>query len=71
MKKTIIIIIITAVITGVISIGCTYAATSYAISANKIGYLDNSSLGADNVQAAIDGTCTKVDTRLGSLEKNK
>ena len=71
MKKTIIIIIITAVITGVISIGCTYAATSYAISASKVGYLDNSSIGVDNVQAAIDGTCTKVDTRLSSLEKNK
>ena len=71
MKKTIIIIIITAVITGVISIGCTYAATSYAISASKVGYSDNSSIGVDNVQAAIDGTCTKVDTRLGSLEKNK
>ena len=71
MRKTITAIIVTAVITGVISIGCTYAATSYAISANKIGYLDNSSLGADNVQAAIDGTCTKIDTRLSSLEKNK
>ena len=71
MKKTIMIIIITTLITGIISIGCTYAATTYAISATKIGYSDNSNLGADNVQAAIDGTCSKVDTRLGNIEKSK
>ena len=60
MKKTITVIIITAVITGIICIGGAYAATSYAISASKIGYTDNSSLGATDVQAAIDGTCTKL-----------
>lgn len=68
MKKTILIIIITATITGIISIGCTYAATTYAISASKVGYSDNSSLGAANVQAAIDGTCSKVNSRLSSIE---
>ncbi len=60
MRKTITAIIITAVITGIISIGGAYAATNYAISASKIGYTDNSSLGATDVQAAIDGTCTKL-----------
>lgn len=71
MKKTIMIIIITTLITGIISIGCTYAATTYVISASKVGYSDNSSLGAANVQAAIDGTCSKVNTVLNSkLDKS-
>ena len=49
----------------------TYAATNYAISANNIGYSDNSNLGAGNVQAAIDGTCSKVNEVLKSkLNKN-
>ena len=43
------------------------AATSYAISANNIGYTDNSSIGADNIQAAIDGTCTKFSTKLNNM----
>ena len=46
----------------------TYAATTYAISATKIGYSDNSNLGADNVQAAIDGTCTKFSSQLTNLK---
>ena len=46
------------------------AATSYAISANNIGYTDNSSIGADNVQAAIDGTCTKFSNQLTNLKKD-
>ena len=44
----------------------TYAATNYVISANNIGYSDNSNLGAGNVQAAIDGTCSKVNEVLKS-----
>ena len=73
MKK---IVITTYIILGML-ISCvmfglgTYAATNYVISANKISYSDNSNLGVDNVQAAVDGTCTKVDTRLSGLEKNK
>ena len=46
------------------------AATNYAISASKIGYTDNSSIGADNVQAAIDGTCTKFSNQLTELKKS-
>ena len=71
MKKSLKVSIIIAVITCIISISGSYAATNYAISANKIGYSDNSNLGVDNVQAAIDGTCSKVDTRLSNIEKGK
>lgn len=66
MKKAIIIISIIVMFGCVISISGSYAATTYAISANKIAYSDNSSLGADNVQAAVDGTCSKVNTILNS-----
>ena len=68
MKKTIMIIIVTAMITGTISIYGAYAATTYAVSATKISYSDNSNLGADNVQAAIDGTCTKFSSQLTNLK---
>ena len=44
------------------------ATTNYAISSTKIGYSDNSNLGADNVQAAIDGTCTKFSSQLTNLK---
>lgn len=71
MKKSLRITLIIATITSVISISGSYAATTYAINASNIGYTDNSSLGADNVQAAIDGTCSKVSTVLASkLDKN-
>ena len=60
MKKAIVIMSVIVTIGCIISIGGAYAATSYAISASKIGYTDNSSLGATDVQAAIDGTCTKL-----------
>ena len=70
MKKTIMIIIVTAMITGIISIYGAYAATNYAINASKIGYSDNSNLGVDNVQAAIDGTCTKFSRQLTNLKND-
>lgn len=71
MKKSLRITLIIATITCVISISGSYAATTYAINASNIGYTDNSSLGADNVQAAIDGTCSKVSTVLANkLNKN-
>ena len=57
-----------AIVTCIISISGSYAATNYAISATKIGYSDNSNLGADNVQAAIDGTCTKFSNQLTNLK---
>ena len=70
MKKTIVIISIIVVIGCVISIGGAYAATTYAINASKIEYTDNSSLGVTNVQAAIDGTCTKFSNQLAELKKS-
>ena len=69
MKKIIITIILTAIITSIFSLSFSYAATNYAISASKIGYTDNSSLGAVDVQAAIDGTCTKFSNQLVNLKK--
>ena len=68
MKKSLKVSIIIAIITCIISISGSYAATNYAISAIKIGYSDNSNLGADNVQAAIDGTCTKFSSQLTNLK---
>ena len=71
-KKRTIIVLITGIIFGLIISGIgTYAATTYAISSNKVSYTDNSSLGVNNVQAAIDGTCSKVDDRLDSIESSK
>ena len=48
------------------------AVTSYAVAETLIksvdvSYVDNSKLGATNVQAAIDGTCTKFSTELQSF----
>ena len=70
MKKSLKVSILVAVITCLISISGSYAATNYAINASKIGYSDNSSLGVDNVQAAIDGTCTKFSNQLTNLKEN-
>ena len=53
---------------SIVSATSSYAATNYAISANKIGYSDNSNLGVDNVQAAVDGTCVKFNNQLTSLK---
>ena len=70
MRKIIITIIFTTIITSVLSLSFSYAATNYAISASKIGYTDNSSLGATDVQAAIDGTCTSFSKKLDELKKS-
>ena len=70
MKKAIVIMSVIVTIGCIISIGGAYATTNYAISASKIGYADNSSIGADNVQAAIDGTCTKFSNQLTNLKKD-
>ena len=70
MKKAIVIMSVIVTIGCIISIGGAYAATNYAISATNIGYSDNSNLKVDNVQAAIDGTCTKFNTQLTNLKTN-
>ena len=48
------------------------AVTSYAVAetlirSSDVSYVDNSNLKATNVQAAIDGTCTKFSTELQSF----
>ena len=68
MKRIIITIIFTAVITSILSLSFSYAATNYVINAERIGYSDNSSIGATDVQAAIDGTCTKFSNQLTNLK---
>ena len=68
MKKSMKIPLLMAIVTCIISISGSYAVTNYAISASKIAYSDNSNLGVDNVQAAIDGTCTKFSNQLTNLK---
>ena len=68
MKKMIVLVLVIVSIGCIISISGSYAAISYAISANKISYSDNSNLGVDNVQAAVDGTCVKFNNQLASLK---
>ena len=62
------------IILGMLISGAMFGTGAYAatiiISADKVGYTDNSSLGATNVQAAIDGTCTKFNTQLTNLKGN-
>ncbi len=68
MKRRSIITLVIGLIIGLSLSGIgTYAATNYAISANKISYSDNSNLGVDNVQAAIDGTCVNFSTKLNNM----
>ncbi len=68
LSKTMNIKIITAFILGaVISIASSYALAETLIKSADVSYVDNSKLGATNVQAAIDGTCTKFSTELQSF----
>ena len=59
--------IIIGIIIGVVISGCgVYAAT--VIAASNVGYSDNASLGADNVQDAIDKLNTKATTKIKEAE---
>ena len=44
-----------------------YAVAETLIKSADVSYVDNAKLGATNVQAAIDGTCTKFSTELQSF----
>lgn len=58
-------------ILGMLISGIMFGTGAYAvivISANNISYVDNANLGADNVQAAIDGTCIKFSNQLTNLK---
>ena len=69
LNKTMNIKIITAFIFGaVISIASSYALAETLIKSADVSYVDNSKLGATNVQAAIDGTCTKFSNDLATLQ---
>ena len=60
--------IIIGIIIGVVISGCgIYAAT--VIAASNVGYSDNASLGATNVQDAIDKLNTKATTKITEAKK--
>ena len=69
-KKTIITVIIAVVIAVLISVSSCYVLAETLINSKDVVYQDNSNLMADNVQEAIDGTCSKIDTRLSDIEDN-
>ena len=61
-------LILGMLISGIMFGTGTYAAT--VISGNNISYVDNANLGVNNVQAAIDGTCTKFSSQLTNLKND-
>ncbi len=61
-------IVVILIVISLVSATSSYAVTNYAINASKVAYSDNSNLGVDNVQAAIDGTCTKFSSQLTNLK---
>ena len=63
--KIIIVLIIAVILSTFFS--CCFAET--IIDSKNVYYKDNSNLLADNVQDAIDGTCTKFDNNLINLKK--
>ena len=65
--KIISLIIVMIIVLCISGIG-TYAVTTYVIKGSNIEYKDNFGLGVNNVQAAIDGTCSKIDKRLSDIE---
>ena len=69
-KRMIIGITIAVVIAVLLSTISCYVLAESLINSKDVGYEDNSNLAADNVQDAIDGTCTKIDTRLSGIEDN-
>ena len=63
-KKLIIGLVLGIFISAVTS----YAVAETLIKSADVSYVDNSKLGATNVQAAIDGTCTKFSNDLATLQ---
>ena len=66
--KTNIKIIIGVSIGILISVASCYVLAETLINSKDVVYEDNSGLAAENVQDAIDGTCSKIDTRLANIE---
>ena len=66
-RKIIIGLLIGIIISGVTS----YAVAATLINSQDVAYDDKTSgLGANNVQSAIDKTCSNIDTRLSGIEDN-
>ena len=61
LDKKVYIIFLIAII---ISISSSYVLAQTLVNSNDVYYEDNSSLAVNNVQAAIDGTCTKFSNEL-------
>ena len=62
------IIILVSVLFGVlISITSSYALAESLVNSKDVYYEDNSNLLADNVQDAIDGTCTKFESKINNF----
>ena len=53
---------------AIISITSSYVIAETLIKSVDVSYVDNSNLKATNVQAAIDGTCTKFSNDLAALQ---
>ncbi len=56
--------IIFMIIGVVLSITLSFSLAETLIESKNVSYVDNSKIGATNVQAAIDGTCTKFSSEL-------
>ena len=68
LNKTMNIKMLIAFILGaIISITSSYVIAETLINSEDVSYVDNAKLGATNVQAAIDGTCTKFSNDLATL----
>ena len=67
-KKTYLIMFVGIIIGVIISIASSYAIAETLIKSVDVSYVDNSNLKATNVQAAIDGTCTKFSNDLATLQ---
>ena len=59
--------LIAFILGAVISITSSYAIAETLIKSADVSYVDNAKLGATNVQAAIDGTCTKFSNDLATI----
>ncbi len=61
--------VIVGIIMGMIlSTTISYSLASTLINSKDVTYEDNAGLGVNNVQAAIDGTCTKFSNQLTTLQ---
>ena len=60
--------IIIGMVIGLILSTVSYVVAETLINSKDVVYEDNSNLAVNNVQDAIDGTCSKIDTRLKGIE---